>query len=231
MRDINFERKEHVAVVAMGQGENRFNMDFFFYFNQLLDQLEGDNRVTVMVLKSADPKVWSNGIDLNWLMEAIGEDPEIGNRFMLEMNLFLQRILNLPLITVAAITGHAFGGGAFLSFAHDFRFMRSDRGWLCMPEVDLGLTLGPVFMALSKKALSNHILEEMQFTGVRLTGEQCMEKHVVSMACPMESLMDEVMAFSLKLNKNRDIIAKMKAETHKETNRQINAAIAELRGV
>ena len=85
-------------------------------------------------------------------------------------------------------------------------------------------------MALSKRALANHVLEEMQFTGVRLTGEQCMERHIVRKACPLESLMDEVMAFSLTLNKNRETISKMKAETHREANLQIDGAIAELRG-
>ena len=35
-------------------------------------------------------------------------------------------------------------------------------------------------------------------------------------ACHMDNLMDEVMAFAKTLNKNRDTIQAMKAETHKE---------------
>ena len=44
------------------------------------------------------------------------------------------RVLAFPRITVAAINGHAFAGGGMLALAHDFRVMRSDRGYFCLPE-------------------------------------------------------------------------------------------------
>lgn len=48
-------------------------------------------------------------------------------------------MLTLPMPTVAAVTGHAFGGGALLAMAHDWRVMRGDRGYFCFPEVDIRL--------------------------------------------------------------------------------------------
>jgi hypothetical protein len=41
--------------------------------------------------------------------------------------------------TVAAVTGYAFGGGATLGMAYDWRVMRADRGYYCFPEVDIGV--------------------------------------------------------------------------------------------
>ena len=35
--------------------------------------------------------------------------------------------------------GHAFGGGAFLALAHEYRIMRRDRGWWCVPAATVGL--------------------------------------------------------------------------------------------
>lgn len=42
---------------------------------------------------------------------------------------------------MAAVNGHGFAGGCMFAFACDYRVMREDRGFLCLPEVDLGFDL------------------------------------------------------------------------------------------
>ena len=37
------------------------------------------------------------------------------------------------------VTGHCYAGGAIRALAHDYRVMRTKRGWFCLPEVNLGL--------------------------------------------------------------------------------------------
>jgi len=170
MEKFEYEMHEHVAMLTMSNGENRFNFPFFNAFYAALDEIEGNADAKVLVVKSSHEKIWSNGIDLDWLLPAVkAEGPELGMRFQAEMFRLMKRVLTYPMLTNAAINGHAFAGGAFLSFCHDFRFMRSDRGWLCLPEVDLGMPLGPVFTALSKRAIPLYKFEEMQYTGKRLT--------------------------------------------------------------
>ena len=55
----------------------------------------------------------------------------------------LARFLTLPVPTAAAVVGHAFGAGAMLALAHDFRVMRADRGYFCFPEVDIRIPFTP----------------------------------------------------------------------------------------
>lgn len=193
----------------------------------MLDEIEHETDANALVVKTADKKIWSNGIDLDWLLPAIEkEGPELMMRFHAEMYGFMRRVLTYPMPTIAAINGHAFAGGAFLSFAHDFRFMRSDRGWICLPEVDIDMTLGPVFSAIARRAVPLYKFEEMQYTGKRLTAQECEEHHIIMKACPPEDLMDEALAFARSLNKNANLIGRMKVETHQKILEVIDQAIA-----
>ena len=229
MAKFEYEMDEHVAVVTMNSGENRFNFPFFKGFSEILDKIEHDTDASVLVVKSAHEKIWSNGIDLDWLGPAVAEEGlELRNKFLVEMYRFLKRLLTYPMLTIAAITGHAFAGGAFLSFTHDFRFMRSDRGWLCFPEVDIGIPLGPVFTAISKRAVPMYKFEEMQYTGKRLTARECEEHHIIMKACHLDDLMNEVLTFAKTLKKDRGMIQQMKLETHKELLTVIDETISSL---
>jgi enoyl-CoA hydratase/carnithine racemase len=229
MPKFEYEMDEQVAILTMDSGENRFNPPFFEAFTEVLDKIENDTDARVLVVKSANAKIWSNGIDLDWLGPAIAEGGlEVRDKFLAEMFTFLKRFLTYPLVTVAAITGHAFAGGAFLSFTHDFRFMRSDRGWLCLPEVDIGIPIGPVFTAISKGTLAIHVFEELQYTGKRLTAEECVERNIVMKALHIDDLMTEALAFAKTLNKEREMIRQLKLDTHKDTIAVIDETVAEL---
>ncbi len=231
MAIFDYELDEHVAVLTMKSGENRFNFAFFEAFSGALDEIENETDARVLVVKSSHEKIWSNGIDLDWLGPAIAEEgPELRDRFLVEMFSFMRRLLTYPMLTIAAITGHAFAGGAFLSFTHDFRFMRSDRGWVCFPEVDIGIPLGPVFTAISKRAVPMYKFEEMQYTGRRLTAQECEEHHIVMKAVHIDDLMKEVLAFAKPLKKDRDMIRQMKLDTHKELLAVIDETISALSG-
>ncbi len=215
MAKVEYELDENVAVVTMNDGENRFNPPFIRSFMEVLDEIESSTGAGALVVTSSDSKIWSNGIDLNWLLPAVEkEGNEILHAFLTELFGLMKRVLLYPMPTIAAINGHAFAGGAFLSFAHDFRFMRSDRGWICMPEIDLGMALTPVFVALSKRAVPMYLFEEMQYTARRLTAQECEEHHIIKKACPLEALMEEALAFAKPLKKDREVIRKMKMETH-----------------
>lgn len=219
----------NIAILTMNNGENRFNMESLAAFKAALDEIEAQSSVNAMVTTSAHEKIWSNGIDLEWLMSAVqNQGKETMNQFLIEMYTLFRRLLTMPMITVSAINGHAFAGGAFLAMSHDFRFMRSDRGWLCLPEVDLGIPLGPVFMAITRQNVPNFLLYEMQYTARRLTAKECEGYHIITRACPLEKLVEEAATFAKTLNKRRTIIEKMKLETLAPILNVIDATIAEL---
>ena len=83
----------------------------------------------------ASGKFWSNGLDLEWL----GANPDAIAEFSAGMRRLYARLLGAPFVTVAAIQGHAFAAGAVLRARHDHLVMREDRGYFCLPEIDLGI--------------------------------------------------------------------------------------------
>ena len=88
--------------------------------------------------------------------------------------------------------------------------MRSDRGFFCFPEVDLGIPFLPEMNELLKKAMPMYMVEYMEYTGIRLTADQCVDHHIVHKACPIGTLMEEAMTFAMAINKRRPVVAEMK---------------------
>ena len=208
---VDYRINEHVATIILNDGENRFNPDFCGAFLNTLDTIERETDATTVLITSAHDKIFCNGIDLDWLAPVIQQnDLSRAKDFFYLLNRLFRRLVTYPLLSIAAISGHAFAGGAILCCAFDFRFMRSDRGYFCFPEVDLGIPFLPGMNALLKKAMPMYMVEYMEYTGVRLTADQCMMHHIIHKACPMETLMEESMTFALAINKRRPIVAEMK---------------------
>jgi enoyl-CoA hydratase/carnithine racemase len=205
-----------VAVITLNDGENRFNPPFLASFLGALNAVEQETGARALVVTSSHQKIFSNGIDLEWLTPLVqsGKDEEAKAFFRRMMDLF-QRILMYPMPTVAAISGHAFAGGAILCCAFDFRFMRSDRGFFCFPEVDLGIPFLPGMIAIITRAMSLQVFEEMQYTGMRMTAEQCVEKGFVAKACAREELDRAAVGFAAGLGKRREVVLEMKRRTHR----------------
>lgn len=208
---VTYTLQDHVAIVTLNSGENRFNPDFLSAFLGTLDEIEHQTEASTLVVTSAHEKIFSNGIDLEWLVPIIhADDIPRAKTFFYQLNSLFKRLVTYPMITIAAINGHAFAGGAILCCAFEFRFMRSDRGFFCFPEVDLGIPFLPGMNALLKKAIPMYKLEEMEYTGVRLTAAECECHHIVMKSCTLEELMPQVLTFAASLHKKRPIIAEMK---------------------
>jgi enoyl-CoA hydratase/carnithine racemase len=206
---------EQVALLTMN--ENKFNINSVTEFLSVLNEIEKDTDAKALIVRSSDEKVWSNGLDLEWLLPLVQKgERSVTDVFAAKLNELFKRILFYPMITVAAITGHAFAGGAVLACCFDFRFMRKGRGYLCFPEVNLGIPLLPSYTAMMKKAIPMDLVEDMQLTARKLTAEECEARHIIMKACTIDELMSEAISFAKGLNKERPIVTKLKNVMHKD---------------
>ncbi|MDH4068509.1 MAG: enoyl-CoA hydratase/isomerase family protein [Dehalococcoidia bacterium] len=206
---------EHVALLTMN--ESKFNMTSLTEFLSVLNEVEKDTDAKALIVRSSDEKIWSTGLDLEWLLPLAKKgEKSVTDVFIARLIELFRMILLYPMITVAAITGHAFAGGAVLACCFDFRFMRKGRGYLCFPEVDIGIPFLPSFTALMKKAIPMDLVEDMQLTARRLTAEECEARHIIVKACSVDELVSEAISFAKRLNKERPIVGKLKSVMHKD---------------
>lgn len=217
---VEYEVDGHVAIVSLKHDENRFNPDFLEAFLGVLDQIEEETEASTMLVRSTHEKIFSNGIDLEWLLQVMQRsDLAEAKHFFYKLNALFKRLVTYPLISIAAINGHAFAGGAILSCTFDFRYMRSDRGYFCLPEIDLGMPFLPGMNAILRAAIPETVLRQMQLTGIRLTAQMCRDHGIVKDALPDDQLMDAALQYARQVNKNRAII--------KETKARLNAQIVQ----
>jgi enoyl-CoA hydratase/carnithine racemase len=171
------DRQDDVFVLDLGDTENRFDPDWLTATNALLDQVEDADGARALVT-AATGKFFSNGLDLEWLM-ANGDQAV---DYVRSVHGLFARVLSLPIITVAALQGHTFAAGAMLSLAHDFRVMRADRGFWCLPEVDIQIPFTPGMSALIQARLPQPAMHEAMTTGRRYGGSDALAAGIVDRA-------------------------------------------------
>ena len=171
---IKLEKEGDVLILRMDAGENRFGPEAIGLWNECLDEAEAVEGPKALVTTGSG-KFYSNGLDLDH-MNSSEVDP---STYLKSVLAIMERILVFPAITVAAMNGHAFGAGAQVALAHDYRVMRKDRGFFCMPEIDLGMPLHPGMTALIQARLPVQTAHEVIATGTRYTADLALERRIV----------------------------------------------------
>ncbi|HUN34161.1 MAG TPA: enoyl-CoA hydratase-related protein [Trebonia sp.] len=177
------EQQENVFVLDLGDGENRFHPDWVAAVDAALDQVEKAEGPRALVT-AATGKFYSNGLDLDWLQS----NPAAHDSYLASVQALLARLLALPVVTVTAVQGHAFAAGAMLTLAHDFRVMRADRGFWCLPEADIGMPFTPGMSALIQARLAPQVAHEAMVTARRYGGHAAAAAGIVDRAVDEEAV-------------------------------------------
>ncbi len=116
------------------------------YSHPLMKQLDAailaarfDDEVEVIVLTATGTRFFCAGADISMLATVT---PSFKYSFCLHANETLSRLEHTPKVTIAALNGHAVGGGFEVAMACDLRVARRDGGTWGLPEVKLGVLPG-----------------------------------------------------------------------------------------
>lgn len=196
---IEIDRQGDVFVLTMTAGENRWNTNFVRAFAAALNDVEASSGPAALVTASADPKFFSNGLDIDWRR---GEgDGEGGDKsvFAKEFMALMARLIVFPMPTIAAVNGHGFGAGFMAALCHDVRVMRADRGYLCANEIELGMTIPEEELTLFRHKMSGSAFFDTVTLARRWTGPDAEAAGFVAETASQDELLDAAVARAGKL--------------------------------
>ncbi|MFF7655070.1 enoyl-CoA hydratase-related protein [Streptomyces sp. NPDC007983] len=206
----SLDRQDNVFVLDLGDDENRFHPDWIAAVNAALDEVEKAEGPRALVT-AATGKFWSNGLDLDWLFAHADQHQD----YVVSVHELFARMLSLPVITVAALQGHTFAAGAMFSLAHDFRVMRADRGYWCLPEADINIPFTPGMSALIQSRLAPRTAHEAMVTARRYGGSDAEAAGIVDQAVAEDAVRSTAIALAqAQVNKAGDTLGTIKARMY-----------------
>ncbi|MDX6561795.1 MAG: Delta3-Delta2-enoyl-CoA isomerase [Gaiellales bacterium] len=208
---IEAERRGDITILRMDDGENRFNPDNLDSLEAAFDDIDASEGPTAIVLTGTG-KFFSNGLDLEWMGAAPEGEPQ---KVVVRTQALLARMLVSPVAIVGAINGHAFAAGAMLALACDQLVMREDRGFFCLPEVDINIPFTPGMAALIRARLSTRTAREAMLTGRRYGGHEALEAGIVDdIAAEVDVMARAVLRAGELAGKDRGVVSAIKSEMY-----------------
>lgn len=114
------------------------------------------------------------------------------------------RLLDCPVPVIAAINGHAFGGGLELALACDFAYAVVDARF-ALPEVTLGIMPGAGGTQFLARAVGERRAKEIILTGRPFSAAEAFDWGIVNRLCERTALLPEAMATAAAICGNAPI--------------------------
>jgi len=152
--------------------------------------------VCVVVITSAQEKAFIAGADIKEMMNMNLVEFEAFGKLLQDANNLLT---GMKKVVIAAINGHALGGGCELAMACDYRFMVSGKVLIGLPEAGLGVIPGAGGTQRLPRLVGVAKALDMMLSGKPIGPEEALAIGLVNRVIEPENFQEEVMAFAQKL--------------------------------
>lgn len=190
---IEVTKIDHVAWLLLKTQTltQEFREDFF----KVMDELDRDNDVRVIVLKSAHPKIFFAGADLKGIFVSLTKnDPGVFSDIrsaMVDSYTVMERLEYSSKPSIAAIDGAAMGGGCELTIACDIA-IASETAVFGLPEVTLGLIAAAGGTTRLPQRIGKQKAMDLMLTGRRISAQEAYQMGLIARVVPKQSLYEEV---------------------------------------
>ena len=192
--------RDGVALIHLNRPPaNSYDRAFLDDLNAAVDDVrwDGDVRGAVLVSDLA-PRFFSAGADINNFKNSTQEQRVMT---VLHAQEILLKIERTPKVFVAAINGHALGGGLEIALACDFRFAADSEFRIGLPEVTLGLLPGNGGTQRLTRLVGRTRALDMMITNQQINAARALELGLVDKVFAAERLVDEAVEYVARLAK------------------------------
>lgn len=194
---VTFSKEEGVGFITLDRPPaNSYEINFMRQLDAAVEAARDDGDVKAVILRSASDRFFSAGADIKAFMA----NDTAGNMEMIRVaHATLAKMAETPKIFIAAINGHALGGGLEMALACDLRFAADGGYRLGLPEVTLGLLPGNGGTQRLPRLIGWNRALEMMITGEQVGPEEAKELGIVNRVVPADQLQEEVEAYAGKI--------------------------------
>lgn len=198
MANVLFEKDNHIARITINRPEvrNAINEPTMVQLHHILDEVELDPTIRVVILTGTGEKAFISGGDIKEF-EELNTIPA-AKRMAENMRKVLNRLEQLPIPVIAAINGHALGGGCETALACDFR-VAAEEATLGFLQINMGIITGwgsgPRLLRLVGRSQANRLF----MLGERLTAPEAQRLGLVHEVVSRTEFSERVHALAEKL--------------------------------
>ena len=194
---ITMKTDDRVLIISLNRAPtNPLNSEFGLELLKAFSESEQMDNITVVVITSTLEKAFIAGADIKEMAAQDAADAENFSKLLQGANNILSRMKK---VVIAAINGHALGGGCELAMACDYRLMTSGKALIGLPEAGLGIIPGaggtqrlPRLVGLSKAL-------DILLRGKTMSPREALEIGLVDRLVAPETFMEDVMTFAKEL--------------------------------
>jgi enoyl-CoA hydratase/carnithine racemase len=193
-RLINYSTDNGIAIIELNDPPaNTYTYDMMRDLDDAILEARLDDDVHVVVIRGAGEKFFCAGANIKMLLSAT---PQFRYFFSLHGNETLMRLENTQKLIIAAINGHAVGGGLEIALACDIRLAKKGGATLGLPEINLGLLPGMGGTQRLPRIVGKGRGLEMLATGKTISVDEAHQIGLVNHVFEEEGFFDKVLDYA-----------------------------------
>ena len=199
-RDILLTVEEGVALLTLNRPQvlNALSVNLCDEVLAALDSLRADRSVRVLILTGAGDRAFCVGTDLKERRGMTWDEVRAHNRKIFRIPLELEQ-LEIP--SIAAVNGHALGGGCELALGCDLR-IAAETAELGQPEVALGIIPAAGGTQRLPRLIGRARAKELIFTGRRIDARTAERLGLVNGVAPAGELLAQARGLAAAIARN-----------------------------
>ncbi|MFQ5708324.1 MAG: enoyl-CoA hydratase/isomerase family protein [bacterium] len=191
---VDYRVENGIAIMELNNPPaNSYNHEMMAQLDACILKARFDESVHVLLLTGKGEKFFSGGADIKMLQE---NSTAYLYNFGLHGNETLLRLENTPKLVIAAINGHAMGGGCEISLACDLRIAKKGKGKIGLPEVNLGVLPGMGGTQRLARVIGSTKAMELMAMGRAISVEEALEYGLVNQIFEEEGYWDQVLEYT-----------------------------------